>query len=334
MGRVKKLAAHMNISSSGASNTPDGTLLRFALSLTLLLPLAAAAQNTQLPEAPAPTAETLLALAAEPAFSTSATPSPYSYSLYPAGYEPQESAEQAAKQSDKPRLDPTVQLDRDGKPVPIDRQQPKRILGLMPNFRTVSGGVKPPPPTYKSNLIIAYHQSLDYSTFIFLGLTSITAEGMNSHPALGKGVNGLWNYSWRGFIDKTDGTFLSAFLLASVLHEDTRYYALGNQHSIPMRALYIVSRQAVARTYSGASTPNIAGLGGKVLTQYISRFYYPSGSSDFSVLATKFGYSVMRDVAFSTVREFYPDIAGHYIKKHRAAALRQSQKDAADAVKP
>jgi hypothetical protein len=91
--------------------------------------------------------------------------------------------------------------------------------------------------------------------------------------------------------------------------------------------LYVISRQAVARTYGGRQTPNIAGLGGKVLTQVISREYYPSSTTDFTSLATKFGYSVMRDVAFSSVREFYPDIAGHYIRKHREKVAAQSARD-------
>jgi hypothetical protein len=224
-----------------------------------------------------------------------------------------------------PATSPRVPVDADGNPIPLDRREPKRILGLMPNFRTVSGGAKPPPPGWKYNFSVANHQALDYSTFIFLGLTSVSAEGMDSHPALGKGVNGFYNYTWRGFLDKTDNTYLSAWLLPSLLHEDTRYYALGRPHHIATRALYVISRQGVARTYGGAQTPNIAGLGGKVLTQVISRYYYPSSTTSFDALATKFGYSVMRDVAFSAVREFYPDIAAHYIRKHRARLIAQEQ---------
>jgi hypothetical protein len=89
--------------------------------------------------------------------------------------------------------------------------------------------------------------------------------------------------------------------------------------------LYIISRQAVARTYGGHDTPNIAGLGGKVLTQVISRYYYPSSATSFDALATKFGYSVMRDVGFSAIREFYPDVAAHYIRKHRQKLLAQQE---------
>lgn len=216
-----------------------------------------------------------------------------------------------------PRKPAQTEVDANGNPIPLEMQQPKRILGFMPNFRSVSGGTAPHPPGWKYNFVVATRQATDYSSFLFLAITSLTAEGTNTHPALGKGVGGAWAYSWRGFLDKSDNTYLSAWLLPSLLHEDTRFYALGNQHSVPVRALYVISRQGVARTYGGRDTPNIAGLGGKVATQAVSRTYYPSSATSFGVLASKFGYSVMRDIAFTSIREFYPDIAAHYIRKHR-----------------
>jgi hypothetical protein len=240
-----------------------------------------------------------------------------------------QAAESAAQENQYSKPAANDPLDSEGKPIPLEMQQPKRILGIMPNFRSVSGGSKPHPPGWKYNFIVATHQATDYSTFFFLGLTTLTAEGMNMHPVLGKGVDGFYAYGWRGFLDKTDGTYLSAWLLPSILHEDTRFYALGAGHSIPIRALYVISRQAVARTYGGRQTPNIAGLGGKVLTQVVSRTYYPPSAATFSVLAAKFGYSAMRDIAFSSVREYYPDIAAHYIRKHREKVARLSAIDAA-----
>ncbi|RXH57095.1 hypothetical protein [Granulicella sibirica] len=246
-------------------------------------------------------------------------------SFYP---DRQDSAEaKAAKASDKKKKQGTpypVDLDANGNPIPLEQQQPKRILGFMPNFRSVSAGTVPPKPSWGTNFKVASHQAFDYSSFLFLGITSLSAEGINSHPVLGKGVDGFWAYTWRGFLDKTDGTYLSAFALPSLLHEDTRYYGLGHG-TIFRRSLYVISRQAVARTYSGRETPNIAGLGGKVLTQVVSRTYYPAGATDFGTLATKFGYSVMRDVAFTSIREFYPTIAAHYIRKHRQKMLQQAQ---------
>jgi hypothetical protein len=217
---------------------------------------------------------------------------------------------------------PNGPVDANGDPIPLNRLQPKRILGFMPNFRTVSGGAKPHPPGWKYNFTVATRQATDYSSFIFLEITSLSAEGIDEHPVLGKGVGGAWAYSWRGFLDKTDNTYLSAWLLPSLIHEDTRFYAMGAGHAIPIRALYVISRQGVARTYSGHQTPNIAGLGGKILTQIVSRTYYPTGATSFSVLAVKFGYSAMRDVAITSIREFYPDAAAHFIRKHREKKAR------------
>ena len=126
--------------------------------------------------------------------SSSAAPaSPFDYSFYPARYEPQndQDASQTAKDSDQPRLKSTDELDANGNIIPLDRRQPKRILGFMPNFRSVSGGAKPHPPGWKYNFKVATHQATDYSSFVFLGLTSLTAEALNMHPALGKGVKHL-----------------------------------------------------------------------------------------------------------------------------------------------
>jgi hypothetical protein len=230
----------------------------------------------------------------------------------------------------RPAPNPDDPVDANGNPIPIERQEPKRILGFMPNFRTVSGGAKPHPPGWKYNFTVATRQATDYSSFIFLGLTSLSAEGIDEHPALGHGARGFYAYTWRGFLDKSDNTYLSAWLLASTLHEDTRFYALGNERSIFVRELYVISREGVAKTYGGHQTPNIAGLGGKVLTQIISRQYYPKSATTFPVLAEKFGYSVMRDVIFTSIREFYPDAAAHFIRRHREKmAAKAAAKDAA-----
>jgi hypothetical protein len=239
----------------------------------------------------------------------------------------------SAKPKDSAR-DQDVPVDANGDPIPLERVQPKRILGFMPNFRSVSAGSKPHPPGWGYNFHIATRQAFDYSSFIFLGLTTISAEGINSHPVLGKGADGFYAYIWRGLLDKTDGTYIGAWFLPSLLHEDTRYYAMGNRRSIPIRALYVISRQGVTRTYGEHQTPNFAGLGGKILTQLVSRQYYPTGATSFSVLATKFGYAAMRDVAFTSIREFYPDIAAHYIRIHREKVAALAARDAAGQPTP
>jgi hypothetical protein len=188
----------------------------------------------------------------------------------------------------------------------------------MPNYRSVSAGEIPPPPGFKQSFKIATRQAFDYSSFIFLGFTTASAYWEDSHPSLDQWNGGnapFYAYLWRGFLDKTDGTYQSAWILPTLLHEDTRYYAMG--HGSKWKRLgYAMSRVAVARTYGGHSTPNLAGLGGKVGAQAVSTTYYPPGSEAFGVLATKFGYSCARDVGFTVFREFYPDIAIHMLHRN------------------
>lgn len=197
------------------------------------------------------------------------------------------------------------------KPLP----QPKRILGIMPNYRAVSAGVKPPPATPRQAFDIATRQSFDYSAFIFVGLTSAIAEGQNSHPALGKGIPGFWAYSWRGWVDKTDGNYWVVWALPTVLHEDERYYALG-RGSIAKRTAYAVSRVFVTPDYNGHLTINGAELIGRGVAQGISTTYYPSADRTASELASKYAYSLLRDAATNAFRELWPDIAVHVLHRN------------------
>lgn len=299
----------------------------------LSISLSLNAQSSQFPDEPLPSSTTLVAgdsAADSGVYSSSRDDAGEAHLFVSPDEDPgSQSASGFDEGGPRTKVSSTDAFDTTGNPVPLELRQPQRILGFMPNFRSVAGGTTPHAPGWKYNFIVATQQATDYSSFLFLGLTSLTAEGMDMHSDLGKGIEGFYAYTWRGFLDKTDNTYLSAWLLPSALHEDTRYYAMGKGHSILMRSLYVISRQAVARTYGGRRTVNIAGLGGKVLTQVISRSYYPSSASGLDELTTKFGFSVMRDISFSAVREFYPDAAAHFIRKHREKVARLAAHDAA-----
>ncbi len=199
--------------------------------------------------------------------------------------------------------------------VPASKQQPKRILGIMPNYRAVSAGAIPPPPTPKQAFILATQNSFDYSSFIFVGVTSLLAEGTDAHPQLGKGLGGFGRYSWRGFVDKTDGNYLVIFALPTVLHEDERYYAKG-EGGIWKRGIYAASRILITPDYHGHDTFNASEVFGRAMAQGISTAYYPSNDRTGGALAVKYGYAMGRDALTNVFREFWPDIATHVLHRH------------------
>jgi hypothetical protein len=198
--------------------------------------------------------------------------------------------------------------------APPQKQQPKRILGVMPNFRAVSAGALPPPPTPKQAFKIATQNSFDYSSFIFVGITSALAEWTVAHPQLGQGLPGYGRYYWRGFVDKTDGNYLVIFALPTVFHQDERYYALG-KGSIWKRGFYAASRIAITPDYHGHNSFNVSELLGRGIAQGISVAYYPSGSRTAGALATKYAYAIGRDALTNVFREFWPDIATHVLHR-------------------
>ncbi len=199
--------------------------------------------------------------------------------------------------------------------TPTGKEQPKRILGVMPNFRAVSAGAHPPPPTMKQSFLIATQNSFDYSAFIFVGITSLLAEGTNAHAQLGKGVAGYGRYYWRGLLDKTDGNYLVIFALPTVFHQDERYYAMG-EGGFWKRGFYSATRVFVTPDYKGNNSFNISELLGRGMAQGISVAYYPSKSRTLGALATKYGYAIGRDALTNVFREFWPDISTHVLHRH------------------
>jgi hypothetical protein len=198
--------------------------------------------------------------------------------------------------------------------IPLSKQQPKRILGIMPSFRAVSAGAIP-PPTPKQAFKTATQNSFAYSSFISVGITSLWTESSKAHPALGKGASDYWKYYWRAFLDKTDGNYLATFAFPTVFHEDVRYYARG-EGALWKRGIYAGSRILITPNYQGHQTVNASELLGRGAAQAISLFYYPSKDRTAGEFAQRYGCALGGDALMNMFREFWPDIAVHVLHRH------------------
>ena len=197
----------------------------------------------------------------------------------------------------------------------IPPPQPKRILGIMPNYRAVSAGTIPPQPTPREAFKIATQNSFDYSAFVFVGITSLLAEGSNAHSQLGKGIGGFWAYSWRGYLDKTDGNYWVDAIMPTVVHQDERYYAMG-EGGIFKRGIYAASRVLITPNYHGKNSFNISEVLGRGASQAISLSYYPSQTQSAGGFTEKYAYAIGRDALTNVFREFWPDINSHVLHRH------------------
>jgi hypothetical protein len=186
--------------------------------------------------------------------------------------------------------------------------QQKRILGIIPNFRSVNADVHLPPQSVGEKFKTATEDSFDYSS-IFIPLAVAGYDyGRNSTPEFGKGGVGYGRYLWHSAVDQTVENYMVEFFVPVATHEDTRYYSLARGGFLK-RAGYSLSRAVVTRTDSGGRSFNFSEVLGAGAAAGISNLYYPSAERTFSNTGTQWATSVGIDALSFMVKEFSPDIS-------------------------
>jgi hypothetical protein len=190
---------------------------------------------------------------------------------------------------------------------PERRVQTKRILGVFPNYRSVSADTELPPQSFKDKFVLATKDSFDYSSFILAGAIAGVAQAQNSYPEFRQGTAGYGRYYWHAFADQAVGNYLTEAIVPSLTREDSRYYTLGHGNFLH-RSGYAVSRLFITRTDSGGRTFNVSEIGGNLAGAAISDTYYPSRERTWTKTQQKWFTQVGLDGAFNLFKEFWPDI--------------------------
>jgi len=186
-------------------------------------------------------------------------------------------------------------------------QQTKRILYIVPNFRSVSADVKLPAMSPKEKFKLVLDDTFDYSGFIEVGIIAGVSDWHKSEPEFGHGAVGYGRYYWHGLADTIDGNFMTEFLLPVAAREDPRYYTLGHGGFVK-RTVYSVSRLVITRSDSGRPTPNFAEIVGNGAASGISNFYYPGADRTWTKTGQRWALQVGVDGLSNLAKEFWPDI--------------------------
>jgi hypothetical protein len=193
--------------------------------------------------------------------------------------------------------------------TPEDQQgkQPKRILGIIPNYRAVSANTHLPPLSFKQKFWLATEDTFDYSDFLFVGGLAGISMAEKSQPSFGQGGAGYGRYYWHIFVDGAIENYMTEAIVPSVTKEDPRYYTLGKGGFIK-RSGYAVSRLFITRTDTGKNTFNISEIAGAGAAAGIGNGYYPAQSNPWVKTYQRWGTQVGLDGVFNVLKEFWPDI--------------------------
>jgi len=189
-------------------------------------------------------------------------------------------------------------------------QQTKRILMIVPNFRSVSVDAKLPPMTGKEEFKLVLSDSFDYSSFIYVGITAGIAMDEKSYPRFHQGAAGYGRYYWHAFADSVGENAFTEFLIPYPTHEDPRYYTLG-RGGFGKRFVYSVSRLAICRNNNDKETINLAEIVGAGASAGVSNLYYPSAYTSWTKTGQKWLTQVGIDGLGNIAKEFWPDINAH-----------------------
>jgi hypothetical protein len=200
---------------------------------------------------------------------------------------------------------PAVPMTDDPEP-----QQTKRIFGFVPNYTAVSARTEVPPLSAREKFDLAMHDSVDYSSFVLVGLLSAESMVMKSYPEFHHGVAGYSRYYWRAFADQASGTFFTEAIVPILTHEDPRYYTLGHG-GFRRRTMYALSRVVVTKTDSGGTSFNFSEIVGNGLEAGLSNLYYPARDRSLHNTVANWATMTLITGAANVLKEFWPDIRRH-----------------------
>jgi len=190
----------------------------------------------------------------------------------------------------------------------------KRIFGVLPNYRTAEAADRFAPITARQKMTIACKDSFDWPVYPTAAAFATLYQLENQNPSFGQGMSGYARRLAGSIGDQTLGNLMTEGIVPSLLHEDPRYFRLG-EGSVWSRTGYALSRIFVTRTDSGHTTFNFSEWGGNAIAVAASNAWYPD-TRDVSDNVQKLLIQCATDAFSQVLKEFWPDVKRHFKKKH------------------
>ncbi len=193
----------------------------------------------------------------------------------------------------------------------------KRVLWIIPNYRTVPAPAIYKPITSREKFAIAVADSFDRGTIALAAAFAGESQLTRSDPSFGNGVGAYGRYFGTAYADLVIGDFMTEAIYPTLLHQDPRYFrrAKGSGFS---RLGYAAGQIFWTHTDSGRTQFNDSEIAGNATAVAISNAYYPDGRNLGSAVS-KFGSQLGVDMASNILKEFWPDIRKKLSRERRTA---------------
>jgi hypothetical protein len=183
---------------------------------------------------------------------------------------------------------------------------PKRIFGIIPNYRT-SDLKDHEALTPREKFAIAADDTFDWGTYALAAAFAGYGQLGDSTPSFGHGVKGYARYWAAAYGDLAIGNVMTEAIYPIILHQDPRYFRRGTGSGWS-RLGYAAGQIFWTRSDSGAGRFNFSEIIGNLTAVGISNAYYPD-NRDLPHNASKLGIQIGTDMTGNILKEFWPDLS-------------------------
>lgn len=188
-------------------------------------------------------------------------------------------------------------------------QSYERILGIIPNYQTVSDPTLPYIPLrVRDKWKLFVRETVDPYTFASSAAGAALSQIDNGNPKYGYGFKPYLQRFGAAQADVTTQNFFSDAVLASLFREDPRYFRRGPAYSVLNRIGYALSRVVITKRDSGRDSFNFSGIVGTGMGIVLSDAYYPPRSVGGGELESRIVTSLAATAMGNLLPEFWPDI--------------------------
>ena len=199
-----------------------------------------------------------------------------------------------------------------------ESKESKRILWIVPNYRTFPSLVNYEPLTPAQKFKLATQDSFDRGTVALAALFAGEAQLTNSNRSFGQGVAGYSRYFGTAYGDLVIGNYMSEAVFPSLLHQDPRYFRRGTGSGLS-RLGYAMSRIFWTQRDSGGTQFNFSEIAGNSAAVAISNAYYADNRTARDGIS-KLGMQLGVDMTGNILKEFWPDLRRKFGRKHHPEA--------------
>jgi hypothetical protein len=189
----------------------------------------------------------------------------------------------------------------------LNIEEKQRVLGFLPNYY-VSYAKNPVPLTPRQKFRLALHNEIDPMTFVFTGIWAGVVQSDNSPSAWGQGRSGFAKRYAAFYANDSIDTFVSGAILASLFHQDPRYYYKGTG-TMRQRIFYALTSAVICHGDNGRRQLDYSGLIGDTASAGIANLYYPAANRDGIGL-------ILQNLAIGKATEAGQNVLQEFVVKH------------------